>query len=293
MDILTHIADELARALQRPVALTASGALGGGSINAAFRLDTSAGRFFVKLNREDAAGMFAAEAAGLEALAAAGALRVPRPIVHGVADGRAWLVLEHLELNGPAAPARFGEALAGLHRQTAGSFGWTRDNTIGSTPQRNVQHPEWVDFWRECRLAPQLRLAEEDGAPRGLLAGGTRLLEALPAFFDGYRPTPSLLHGDLWSGNWGYGPDGEPAIFDPAVYYGDREADIAMTELFGTPGADFYEAYDAVWPRDPGYRVRRTLYNLYHILNHHHLFGGGYGSQAERMISGLLAEVRG
>lgn len=293
MDVLTHIADQLARTLQRPVHVTASGALGGGSINAAFHLDTSAGRFFIKLNQAQAAQMFAAEAAGLEELAAADALRIPRPVAHGVAGGRAWLALEHLELNGPAAPARLGEALAALHRHRADAFGWTRDNTIGSTPQSNTRHSEWIEFWRECRLGPQLRLAADDGAPRGLLADGERLLESLPSFFDGYRPQPSLLHGDLWSGNWGYGPGGEPTIFDPAVYYGDREADIAMTELFGSPGAGFYAAYDAAWARDPGYRVRRTLYNLYHILNHHHLFGGGYASQAGRMISGLLAEVRG
>lgn len=293
MDILLYIAGELAKTLRRPVEVSTSGALGGGSINAAFRLDTSAGRFFVKLNRPQAAEMFAAEAAGLEELAAANALRVPRPIAHGVGGGRAWLVLEHLDLNGPAAPARLGEALAMLHRHTADAFGWTRDNTIGSTPQSNARHPEWIDFWRDCRLAPQLRLAAADGAPHGLVADGEQLLDVLPAFFAGYRPAPSLLHGDLWSGNWGYGPAGEPSIFDPAVYYGDRETDIAMTELFGSPGAGFYTAYDAAWPRDPAYRVRRTLYNLYHILNHHHLFGGGYGLQAGRMISGLLAEARG
>ena len=293
MDILTHIAGELARTLQRPLEITASGSLGGGSINAAFRLDTSVGRFFVKLNQPGAVEMFAAEAAGLEELTAADALRIPRPIAYGVDDGRAWLALEHLDLNGPAAPAKLGEALAMLHRQTADTFGWTRDNTIGSTPQRNARHPEWIDFWRDCRLEPQLRLAAADGAPHGLIADGERLLDALPAFFAGYRSAPSLLHGDLWSGNWGYGPGGEPTIFDPAVYYGDRETDIAMTELFGSPGAAFYAAYDAAWPRDPGYRVRRTLYNLYHVLNHHHLFGGGYGSQAGRMISGLLAQTRG
>jgi protein-ribulosamine 3-kinase len=293
MDILTHITGELARTLQRPVEIRNSGALGGGSINAAFRLDTSAGRFFVKLNQAQAAEMFAAEAAGLEELAAAEALRIPRPIAQGVAGGRAWLALEHLELSGPAAPARLGEALARLHRHSADAFGWTRDNTIGSTPQCNARHSEWIAFWRDCRLGPQLRLAESDGAPHDLLTDGERLLEVLPAFFDGYRPQCSLLHGDLWSGNWGYGSGGEPTIFDPAVYYGDREADIAMTELFGSPGAAFYDAYDVAWPRDPGYGVRRTLYNLYHILNHHHLFGAGYGAQAGRMISELLAEVGG
>ncbi|RMG29588.1 MAG: fructosamine kinase family protein, partial [Gammaproteobacteria bacterium] len=112
-------------------------------------------------------------------------------------------------------------------------------------------------------------------------------------FFTDYHPVPSLLHGDLWGGNWGTLESGEPVIFDPAVYYGDREADLAMTELFGGFGRDFRAAYEAAWPLDPGYRVRRTLYNLYHILNHLNLFGGGYLGQALSMMEALLAETRG
>ena len=117
-------------------------------------------------------------------------------------------------------------------------------------------------------------------------------MDRLPDLFTDYRPLPSLLHGDLWGGNMDTDTEGRPVIFDPAVYYGDREADLAMTELFGGPGGDFYRAYDAAWPLDPGYRLRKTLYNLYHILNHYNLFGGGYAGQAERMTERLLAELR-
>ncbi|APZ44242.1 fructosamine kinase family protein [Acidihalobacter ferrooxydans] len=293
MDLFAQIAAELSTALDRPVVIDRTQTLGGGSINHAFRLDTSAGHVFVKTNHADRADMFAAEAAGLDELAAATALRVPRVLARGSTDTQAWLALDYLELGGPPAPARFGEALAQLHRHTADTFGWTCDNTIGSTAQRNTPHTDWVGFWQSCRLGPQIEFAKLDGAPRGLIGDCERLHDDLPAFFIDYCPRPSLLHGDLWSGNWGYGSDGAPTLFDPAVYYGDREADIAMTELFGTPGAAFYAAYDAAWPRDAGYRVRRTLYNLYHILNHHHLFGGGYASQAARMAGSLRAELRG
>jgi fructosamine-3-kinase len=178
-----------------------------------------------------------------------------------------------------------------MHRVTGRSFGWRRDNTIGSTPQPNTPGNDWIAFWREQRLGFQLRLAERNGLSSALQAKGERLLERLEAFFRGYAPAPSLLHGDLWGGNHGYTVSGEPVVFDPAVYYGDREADLAMTELFGGFGAGFYAAYKEVWPLDSGYAVRKQLYNLYHVLNHANLFGGGYASQAEAMMERLLAEA--
>ena len=138
----------------------------------------------------------------------------------------------------------------------------------------------------------QLDLAERRGAAARLLSQGERLLLDLPVLFDSYQPVASLLHGDLWSGNYAYLPSGEPTLFDPAVYYGDREADLAMTELFGGFGADFYAAYNNAWPLDSGYRTRKTLYNLYHILNHFNMFGGGYLGQAQRMMDSLLSELR-
>ena len=178
-----------------------------------------------------------------------------------------------------------------MHRVTATRVGWHRDNTIGATPQINTPGADWIAFWRQHRLGFQLRLAGENGHRGRLLTQGERLLEQLPVFFSGYEPRPSLLHGDLWSGNAAFMRDGTPVIFDPAVYYGDREADIAMTELFGGFSAEFYRAYDETDPRDPGYATRKLLYNLYHVLNHLNLFGGGYRAQAERVIGELLAQT--
>ncbi len=289
------IAARIAEATGRPFRPESAEHVGGGCINSAARLRGAGGDWFVKLNDAERLDMFEAEAEGLAEIARTRTVRVPEPICWGVAEGQAFLVLEHLPLGGGGAraEARLGERLAAMHAVTAGEgYGWRRDNTIGSTPQPNAWMEDWVAFWRERRLGFQLELAERGGHGGAWLERGRRLLEALPAFFAGYHPAPSLLHGDLWGGNWSALPDGEPVIYDPAVYYGDREADLAMTELFGGFGACFHEAYRAAWPLDPGYRVRKTLYNLYHVLNHLNLFGGGYRGQAERMIDRLLAEAR-
>ena len=267
-------------------------AVGGGCINQAYTLGGDGRRYFVKLNDAARLAMFEAEAAGLAELRAAEAIRVPRPVATGTAGGQAFLVMEHLALGGRGNGAHFGEALATLHRRTADRYGWQRDNTIGATPQPNAWQDDWVAFWREQRLGYQLGLAARRGAGNRLIERSHELMDRLPGFFTDYRPAPSLLHGDLWGGNMDTDTEGRPVIFDPAVYYGDREADLAMTELFGGPGGDFYRAYDAAWPLDTGYGLRKTLYNLYHILNHYNLFGGGYAGQAERMTDRLLAELR-
>jgi len=235
--------------------------------------------------------MFEAEAEGLREIAATDTVRVPRAVCTGSDHSQAWIVLEYLALGSAtrAAMGRLGEQLAALHRVTSTYCGWTRDNTIGSTPQVNTRTPDWIEFWRRYRLGFQLDLAARNGYAGALQRDGARLIERLPELFAGYRPAASLLHGDLSGGNAGAIVDGTPVIFDPAAYYGDREADIAMTELFGGFPRDFYDAYGATWPLDPGYRRRRDLYNLYHVLNHLNLFGGGYRAQAERMIRALLA----
>lgn len=265
---------------------------GGGCICEGVVLEEGGQRYFVKLHAATHLPMFIAEAQGLAELASVRALRVPAPIVWGEAEGQAFLVLEYLPLDGPERPDRLGEGLAAMHRHTAASFGFKQDNFIGTTPQRNTSSSDWVSFWAACRLTPQLVLAGQNGADHELLRQGEALVEGLSAFFTDYRPVPSLLHGDLWGGNYGYLTEGEPVIFDPAVYYGDREADIAMTELFGGFPVRFRQAYEACWPLDPGYAVRRQLYNLYHVLNHFNLFGGSYAAQAERLIRRLLSELR-
>jgi len=269
--------------------------VGGGCINQAYRLtlgERSGERsYFVKLNQASGLEMFAAEAAGLADLAAAAAVKVPQPLCYGQAGDRAYLVLEWLELGRGDGRSweQLGRDLATLHRwpgnPKATQFGWHRPNTIGSTPQPNDWAADWVTFWTERRIGFQLQLARRRG---GHFPQGDRLLAAIPQILAGYDPQPSLVHGDLWSGNAAVTIEGVPVIFDPATYWGDRETDLAMTELFGGFPSTFYTGYQAVYPTKTGYEIRKTLYNLYHILNHFNLFGGGYGSQANSMIDQLL-----
>ena len=266
--------------------------LSGGCINQTYRISSQDGRhFFAKLNDAHKLPMFTAESAGLEAIAAARTVRVPQPIIHGTTGQHAFLVLEYLDLSGSGDARLLGEQLAALHRCTGKNFGFAQDNFIGTTPQPNAWTDDWIFFWCEWRLGFQLDLAVRNGYGGKLQEMGRRLMGRLPEFFDGYRPIPSLLHGDLWGGNHAYTADGTPVIFDPAPYYGDRETDLAMTELFGGFDKEFYAAYRASWPLDAGYAKRKMLYNLYHILNHANRFGGGYTRQAEGMMQGLLAEV--
>jgi len=267
----------------------------GGCIHDSFRIDGDGERYFVKTNTAGLADAFAAEADGLAALIAAG-MRAPRPLGHGVAVSHAYLVMECLDLGGGGDWAAMGRALAAMHRGTGGQtgqrFGWRRDNFIGSTPQSNRGHDDWTGFWRDARLLPQLALAARNGLGSRLIDTGEQLAAMLPKLLGGRSLEASLLHGDLWSGNAAFLADGSPTLFDPAVYFGDREADLAMTELFGGFAPSFYAAYAEAWPLDAGYALRRDLYNLYHVLNHANLFGGGYPAQAEAMIGRLLAEAR-
>jgi protein-ribulosamine 3-kinase len=167
-----------------------------------------------------------------------------------------------------------------MHRSRGERFGWARDNYIGSTPQANTLCASWAQFWREHRLRPQLELARRNGYAIDV-GNVADLLEA-------HGPQPSLVHGDLWSGNIGFLSDGAPVLFDPAVYYGDREVDLAMTGLFGGFPPEFYSAYEKAWPLPAGQEVRKHLYNLYHLLNHLNLFGRGYFAQVNSTLR-LLA----
>jgi fructosamine-3-kinase len=295
MSVWHVISQRIAAATGAPFHLRGQRQVGGGSINSAYVVDGDAERYFVKLNSPSRVAMFAAEAEGLEALAASGGLRVPAPVCWGEAGGHSFIVLEHIPLGGGITAhslEALGRGLAAVHRSRRESFGWHRDNTIGSTPQNNAPERDWVVFWRRHRLGYQLDLAARNGFRGEIQDKGRALMEALPALLADHRPQPSLLHGDLWGGNWAADSQGEPVIFDPAVYYGDREADLAMTELFGGFGPRFYAAYQEAWPPPPGYAIRKILYNLYHVLNHANLFGGGYAMQAETMMDRLLAEIR-
>ncbi len=266
--------------------------VGGGCISRAYVLEETrgTGSFFIKVHQTAGLAMFEAEFEGLIDLKKGVSLHVPTPLCCGSTGDDAYLVMEYVPLQGGGDDARLGEALAALHQNQHRQFGWRRDNTIGSTPQMNPWTDDWPQFWAEQRLGYQLRLAVQKGAGSAFVDQLEQLQAALPVFFSDYQPLASLLHGDLWSGNAAFDSSGQPVIFDPAVYYGDREADLAMTELFGGFSARFYAAYNNAWPLDSGYRTRKALYNLYHILNHYHLFGGAYLSQAQDMVDRLLSE---
>jgi protein-ribulosamine 3-kinase len=271
--------------------LERSSPVAGGCIHRCFVIEGGGRRYFVKLNERARLECFAAEADGLTRLGKAGA-RVPGTICHGSAGEQAFLVLEHLELRHKGDYAELGRMLAKVHALRGEYYGWHRHNFIGTTPQANPPGASWSEFWRDARLAPQLALAGKNGIASSLVRKGERLAAELVRLLPDPQPPPSLLHGDLWSGNAGFLPDGVPVLFDPAVYFGDREADIAMTELFGGFPREFYSAYVKASPLDAGYETRKILYNLYHVLNHANLFGAGYAAQAERMIERLLAELR-
>lgn len=264
-------------ALRLELGIEAAEKLAGGSVLECHWVSIGGVEHFLKTGAAKYADALAAEADGLEALRAAGA-RAPQAFAHGVAAGKAYLLIEHLEIEPTGDYAALGAMLAALHRSSGPRFGWHRGNYIGATPQANDWRDDWAVFWKECRLGPQLDLARRNGFDLGQVPPLERLLRD-------HRPVPSLLHGDLWRGNAGF-KAGQPIIYDPAVYYGDRECDLAMTELFGGFPGEFYAAYNKAFPLPAEYEARKSLYNLYHLLNHLNIFGGSYLGQ----VKGALAE---
>ncbi len=267
----------------------------GGCINQCWKVtDTKHQIWFIKTNSPSLANMFIAEANGLNEILQTTSIRTPTPICHGITNDFSFLALEYIHLGPLTNQALAGEKLAKMHYHSirkSNHFGWKQNNTIGSTPQSNKYHNDWISFWRHERLLFQLKRALKKGYPHKSYDLGLKLSEKLPLFFSNYQVQASLLHGDLWGGNCASDENGNPVIFDPAVYYGDRETDLAMTELFGGFSQEFYRAYNERYPLDSGYTVRKKLYNLYHILNHFNLFSGGYASQAHTMTEHLLSEV--
>ncbi|MCR4591398.1 MAG: fructosamine kinase family protein [Lachnospiraceae bacterium] len=264
----------------------------GGDINAAYLLTLSDGnKLFLKENSVKNADFFRAETEGLKAIRNTGCIRVPETIANGVYGNTAFLLMEYA-----GAGARksafwedFANALADMHEADAssytpgGKYGFTDDNYIGAGCQKNSVRSEWVLFFRDCRLLPQFERAKPYLSP-----DDCRKMDSLLQNLDKFLPEPehpSLLHGDLWGGNYITGPDGNAWLIDPAVYVGHAEADIAMTELFGGFSAAFYRAYEERGLIQPGYGGRRDLYNLYHMLNHLNLFGGSYLGAVRRIIS--------
>ncbi len=267
--------------------------VGGGSINSAYLLGEPNQGVFVKTNRPNQLGMFLAEAAGLASLSEANAIAVPTVYCTGKTRGVAFIAMQALKIGRAktASKQQFGSQLAAMHRFQKQRFGAAINNTIGYTQQVNTWHDNWFTFWRENRLNFQLDLAKNNGAAAALIDNGFDLSERFEVLFDS-TPKAACLHGDLWQGNWGFDESGQPLIFDPAHYFGDRETDIAMTKLFGRASDDFYAAYQDAYPLRPDYAIRETFYNIYHILNHYNLFGGGYADQAQKMIQSVLSEIR-
>lgn len=292
-DIQLQLNKQLSDFLGTQFATTRYYPASGGHIHQSLIIEGNGQRYFVKTNQANALPMFISESNGLKEISNSHTVRVPRPLIYGNNEDYSWLVMEYLPLTKPTlnGMSALGEQLARLHKVCQGSFGWHSDNYIGSSVQKNRQAQSWPDFWRDQRLAIQLALAAKNGYRGKLQSQGEHLLDKAPIFFKSYIPKPSLLHGDLWGGNIGFINGREPVIFDPAVYYGDRETDLAMTELFGGFAKEFYQTYEEHFPLDNDYKLRKRLYNLYHVLNHLNLFGGSYLHQAQHIIESLLAEI--
>jgi fructosamine-3-kinase len=282
------IADDISNTLKQRFEIKTSQVLHGGDINQAYKITDHDRTYFVKINQSDRRTMFEAELDGLNQIANTHTIRVPTPICTGIAESYSYLVLEYLSLVALTEKTRYelGIKLAELHLISGSTaFGLGMSNTIGTTSQPNPWTTNWIEFWQDTRIKYQISLAIEKGAK---FSYANQLLDVIPTILKGHSPKPSLVHGDLWGGNVGALDTGEVVIFDPAVYWGDREVDLAMTELFGGFGSTFYQGYESIYPITPGFAKRKILYNLYHILNHYNLFGGSYAGQADRMMASLV-----
>jgi len=268
-----------------------STSVSGGCIHRGMHIVIENQEFFLKWNCSSLASAFSSEADGLTRLSQKGAIKTPEVIALGKPEksgGCGFLLLEWIFVSpSPAMSAfqTFGEQLAFHHLKTeAKPFGLEIDNFIGSTPQQNCPHMNWVEFFRSRRLNRQYELAAKNHL---LTETRRKRLQKLIDHLDKWLPADppaSLLHGDLWIGNVLFDRKGVPVLIDPAVYYGDREADLAFTELFHGFPPVFYQAYQSVYPLDPEYRERRDLYNLYHLLNHLNIFGESYGPAVDRVL---------
>ncbi len=261
--------------------------IGEGYINLAFHISSNTQHYFVKVNEKHCLGTFEAEAVSLNLMHEHSPIRTPRVITTGQTLNNAFIVLEYLKLEDTCetAWATLGHQLAQLHQNPVQKmFGFDDDNTIGSSPQPNQWCKKWACFFAEQRIGWMLQLLEEQGVH---FIDIDRAVNATREILAHHHPTPSLVHGDLWRGNVSFMND-EPVIYDPACYYGDREVDLAMSELFGAFPSEFYASYNEIYPINDGYQTRKHLYNLYHILNHAYMFKGYYLTQARALINQLL-----
>ncbi len=281
-----------------PAKVVSMQSAGGGCINNASVLDLEDGRrFFLKWNPSPLPKMFEREAEGLQALADTETLRVPRPVCTAIdldSNSTPFIVMEyvHKGKKGKRFFETFGHQFAQLHQKARSDrFGFRHDNYLGSTPQPNTWKHDWVEFWRESRLGHQLQLARENGLSDARFNRlGDNLLNRLDHWIGEPDEPPCLLHGDLWGGNYLSDDSGNPVLIDPAAYYGRREADLAMTLLFGGFDRAFYDAYREAWPLADGSDARLDIYKLYHLLNHLNLFGSSYRGNCMSILNRYAGE---
>lgn len=260
----------------------------GGDINLAFHLDTNQGQYFVKLNTPDKVDLFRAERQGLMELAKCQSLVVPEPISFGTNANAAYLCMSFIELAEDLDDALLGEAIAELHGPIGQGFGWDSNNFIGSSVQHNDWSEDWPEFFWSKRLEPQLlqMLEANSSFPESAL---DPLKQSVLSVLQGRNYSASLVHGDLWNGNVAMTVDGKPCLYDPAVYWGHSETDLAMARLFGGFRQVFFDAYAAARPSEDGEEERLLVYQLYHLLNHYNLFGASYLEQCTKQISKIMA----
>lgn len=262
--------------------------LSGGCISNAYKVMFTDGlAYLLKIKEHSPADMFAAEAHGLQELRKASAIKVPEVFFYD----RDFILLEYIRSAEKKKNffEEFGRKFAQLHRYTSEDFGFYEDNYIGSTPQKNIYNEgtrkSWTNFYYSKRLLYQYKLAERNGYAEGELRSAFMKIEnKIEPILGGSEEPPSLLHGDLWSGNYMADDNGEACLIDPAVYYGHREADLAMTKLFGGFPVSFYQAYNEEFPLKEGWEYRENIYMLYHVLNHMNIFGRGYYAQALQLM---------
>ncbi|HIA37386.1 MAG TPA: ketosamine-3-kinase [Flavobacteriales bacterium] len=272
----------LAESLNKPVSIISSSSISGGCINHAVKIKTTLGEYFLKHNNASLyPHMFSAEEKGLRLLRDADEIFIPMPICSGEDGTDSFLILDFVQAGIQKKDfwEAFGISLARLHQHTADKFGLDHNNYIGSLPQSNKQNLSWVDFFICERLEPQIKKAK---LGKGMHEKFTRLFGLLPNIFP--KEPPALLHGDLWNGNYMVGEDGKPVIIDPAVYYGHREMDVGMTMLFGGFDKMFYDSYNQECPLEQGWESRLDICNLYPLLVHVNLFGGGYIGQVNSIL---------
>lgn len=268
--------------------------VGGGDIHMSYHIELLAGgeikHIFVKANNENYSQLLEAEAQALLEIEKQAQIRTPQCLGLHEVNGQTFLALEWLDLKSRGDDYALGCQLAKMHQATHARFGWHSDNFIGYSKQQNNWADRWSEFWLNQRLGPQLEQAKEQNFSKTLTRLQQPLIDACEELLENHQPKASLLHGDFWGGNKAFLADGQPVIFDPASYYGDREVDLAMAGLFGGFTQDFYAGYESVWPLDAGFKKRKVLYNLYHQLNHLNMFGTSYLGECLRAVKTIVGD---